>query len=224
MTPFGPASPARGPEPKSGRFPRLWRTLTALGTAVALAVATAVPAAAATSGAPVGDSVTLAASQATWITSREPAAAHDRSPFLSATASADRAFLAFPTAQLAAGKTIASATLTLRVGSTAATTGGFQVYPTSANWKAASLTALNRPVSSATPANTALVKATAESSVSIPVRPSAIATGRDTGPSRSPTPSATSGPPSLHRGCPSSTRPRRRPRRPRALPRRPSRR
>ncbi|MFJ3490999.1 endo-1,3-alpha-glucanase family glycosylhydrolase [Leifsonia aquatica] len=145
-------------------------------SAAALAVTAAIPIGAATAAADT-PSVSLNASRSTWITSRQPTSPHNQYPYLSATASADRAFVAFPTGTLDAKKKIGSATLTVRVQSTAATAAGFQVYPTSSSWKAATLTAANRPASGSTPVNTALTKAVRGTTVSIPLNPSAIVSG-----------------------------------------------
>lgn len=150
----------------------------AAGVAAALIAAVAVPvtASALTAGS---DTATLAASQASWVTTRQPASTHDKLPYLSATRTADRTLVKFPTASLPDGKKVVAATMTVRVTNTAASTGGFQVYPTSTAWSASTLTQNNKPVPSASTVNTKLAQARKGATVSIPLNVSAVSTTSD---------------------------------------------
>lgn len=148
----------------------------AAGVAFAVVAAVAVPL---TASALTTGTVSLDASQASWVTARQPSTTHDRYPYLSATRSADRTLVQFPTATLPDDKKIVSATLTVRVLNSAASTGGFQVFPTSTAWKASTLTMNNKPAAGADAVNAALVKARPGTTVSIPLDPKALTTKAD---------------------------------------------
>lgn len=166
----------RNPSRSSSR-----RRLAGIGAAVvgAMIAAVAIPVASMAAGG-AADTVTLNASQSSWVTTRQPATTHDKYPYLSATRTADRTLVEFPTSTLTDGKKIAAATLSVKVLSTAATTGGFQVYPSSTSWKASTLTLNNKPAPGATNIATAAATARKGATLSIPLNPAALSSTSDT--------------------------------------------
>lgn len=173
--------PRHTPTPTPTPSRRMRRRLAgiAAGVAAALVAAVAVPVAATALTTTGTTATTLDASQASWVTTRQPSSTHDKYPYLSATRSSDRTLVRFPTASLPDDKKVVSASLTVRVLGTAASTGGFQVYPTSTAWKASSLTLNNKPAASTAAVNAALAKAKAGTTVTIPLTPSALSTTSD---------------------------------------------
>lgn len=113
---------------------------------VVLVAGVALPAAAisASRATSTTQKIDLQATETAWTTSRQANTSQSKTSYLSATRSQDRSYLKFDTSDLN-GKNILSAELELRVASTKATTGGFQVYRSSSEWSAGSLTHANRP-------------------------------------------------------------------------------
>jgi hypothetical protein len=163
-------------------MPRYWahvRRRWIHGTTIAAAVVALVAGAgtAAQAASPTSSTVFQTAGE-TWSTTRHPDTPQYHQGYLSATNSADKTYLKFPTASLK-GKTVTSARLTLKVLSTMATAGGVEVFKTNSSWNPSTLTDHTRP-SAAARADIAPVKAAAGKTISVPVSPSAIAAGGTT--------------------------------------------
>jgi Glycosyl hydrolase family 71 len=145
------------------------RTTVAVATAGAVLLSVFAPAAANAAPASATKEVVLTASESTWVTDREPSGNKDKFGYLSATAKEDRSFLKFDTSAIGADKTVVSATLELKVNTTAATAPGVQVFAADHKWSAQSLTATNRPSASSTLVADTSAKAVAGKTLSIPL-------------------------------------------------------
>ncbi|GAA3886968.1 hypothetical protein GCM10022381_31280 [Leifsonia kafniensis] len=132
-----------------------------------LATSIGLPALAAT--AAPNTTSTLSASAATFTTTRAPQTPQADKPYLSATSGADKTFIKFDTSKIGAGKTVVSASIELKVATTAATSGGVQVYPTTSTWTAATLTDKNRPKHVDTQLAKSLVRPVAGKTISVPL-------------------------------------------------------
>jgi hypothetical protein len=150
--------------------PKRSRTTVAAATAGAVLLSVFAPAAASVAtAAPSTREVVLTASEATWVTSREPSVNKDNLTYLSATGAEDRSFLKFDTSSIGADKTIVSASLELKVNTTGATAPGVQVFAADHKWAAASLTAANRPAAGTAQVAATSAKAVAGQTVNIPI-------------------------------------------------------
>lgn len=112
---------------------------------------------------------TLSASEATWTTSRKPAAVHGDLPYLSTTSTQDRTYIKFDGSDLA-GKKIVGAQLVLQVATTEATAPGVHVYSAPSSWSEKTLTDANRPTDSTVRLNTAAPQVRAGQAVTIPLQ------------------------------------------------------
>lgn len=152
------------------RAPHRFTYLTALTVAavtLGVVLPTASPTGASVASAATNE-ITLAATESTWTTTRQPATSHGQLPYVSATSSQDRTYVKFDGSALK-GKKIVSAELVMRVATSSATRPGIKVHPASTQWSERTLTHDNRPTDSTKQLNDAEPKATARTTVSVPL-------------------------------------------------------
>ncbi|WP_158615105.1 endo-1,3-alpha-glucanase family glycosylhydrolase [Cellulomonas sp. PhB150] len=118
-------------------------------------------------------SLQLTPSQATFTASSQPTRNFAQYDVLVATSQVYRTFLAFDTTRIAPDSVVTSATLSLRVRSSAANKPGLQVRAAAAGWTASKVTSANRPAAPGAPLNAPLW-ARAATTVSVPLPASAI--------------------------------------------------
>lgn len=164
-------------KPTSARRFRLFPIAAIAASALVVGVGVPMVAAEATTST---SSASVTPTAETWSTVRHPDTPQYRQGYLSATNSADQTYLKFDVSKVAAGKKIVSASLSLSVRSTQATSGGVQVFPSSNAWSASTLTSANRPAHQLTLLNTATVRAVTGTTISVPLTPSAVSTQQAT--------------------------------------------